>query len=140
MESLNTDKSIEFNNFSLEHLNEIRKWALFLSICGFIFVGACLVLTPFLLSSAFSSSLPGRGLFTTIPMMIITLIYFFPIYFLLMFSINSKKAINDSDGNHLQKAFKYLKFHYRFMGIFLIIMLCIYVILGVAFLIKFLIK
>jgi hypothetical protein len=73
-------------------------------------------------------------------MMIITLIYFFPIYFLLMFSINSKKAINDSDGNHLQKAFKYLKFHYRFMGIFLIIMLCIYVILGVAFLIKFLIK
>ncbi len=135
MESNNQKASIEFNPSSISHLNETRKWTLFLSILGFIFIGLGVVLIPILIisSSINNSSIPGFA--TTIPLILMAIIYFFPIYYLLKFSNNSKKAIDNSDSQYLETSFKFLKLHYRFMGIFVIVILCLYMIIGIGFLI-----
>ncbi len=132
MESLNQSKPLELTNNCLGHINETRKWTLFISILGFIFMGFCIVLIPIIFATTGLSGIHRTGLFTVGPMILMTIFYFFPIYYLLKFSINSKKAILDSDGLLLEAAFRFLKLHYRFMGVLVIVVIVVYSIAGGA--------
>ena len=127
---------IEFNNLTVSHLNETRKWTLFFSILGFIFMGLCLIIVPIILitSKISNSSFPTWA--TTLPLIFLSLIYFFPVYYLFKFSVHSKKAIDTSDSHCLEVSFKFLKLHYRFMGIFTIAIIILYIILGVVFVLR----
>jgi len=135
MESIIQNKPIELTNNSLNHISETRKWTLFMSIFGFIFIGLCIVIIPIIFVTSGTLGLKGEGLLTTLPIILVAILYFFPIYFLYKFSNNSKKAILNSDGLSLEIALKYLKFHYRFMGVLVIVAIIIYSIAGVALLV-----
>ena len=66
---------------------------------------------------------------------IIALIYFFPISYLFKFAKKMKNALKSSDNTELTSAFSNLKSHYKFIGIFTIIILSLYVlifIIGIA--------
>jgi hypothetical protein len=60
-------------------------------------------------------------------MVVMGVIYFFPIYYLYQFSSYSKRAGDGSDSGLLTTAFMYLKKHYRYMGILFIVVIGVYI-------------
>ena len=131
-EPLSTNGQLELNLRGVSYLSEMRKWTKFLAILGFIMMGLVFVLGFILLLA--SGILPGKniGPLTAIPLIIMVLIYFFPIYFLYQFSVLSKNAISYNDSNTLSRSFDYLKMHFKFIGIMTIILLVIYLIIIVV--------
>lgn len=140
METEQTNQKLEFNEQTISYLSETRRWTMFLSILGFIFMGFVALIIPFAIIAQSNSFNPGLGIATIIPLILLVVIYFFPIYYLYMFSSLSKKAIRESDSNSMELAFKNLKSHYKFMGILVIIVLCFYFIAGLVAGITFLVK
>ena len=71
--------------------------------------------------------------------LLITLLYFFPIRYLYIFSSKMKKAFEGNDSQEMTDAFENLKSHYKFIGILMIILLSFYALmffiglLGAAF-------
>ncbi len=124
---LNTSK-LEITDNTIGYIKELRKWTMLLSVIGFIFLGIIILIIPFLIYFQLNSYNIGLGLATTIPLILIVVLYFFPIYYLYMFSKYSKNAMDNLDTNSLEIAFKYLKSHYKFMGILVIVILCLYLI------------
>jgi hypothetical protein len=127
--SFTDNETIGIDNYGLKQLAETRKWSMFLSILGFIFLGLIFIITIFMV--AFGRQITGfqyRSL-ALIPLLLIGSIYFFPIYYLFQFSYYSKQALINKDNGLLSKALRYLKMHYRYMGILIIIMLSLYLII-----------
>jgi|SRR5512133_2782917 hypothetical protein len=122
---------LQFDSTAISHLNVTRQWTNFLSIVGFVFIGLMAVgafAIPSL--SGFWQSNPVGGpeaIVFTIIMLLLIALYFFPIYYLYSFSRYSKQAIRNNDQIALNEAFRFLKKHYRFMGILTIIFLSFYV-------------
>jgi hypothetical protein len=117
-------------------LHEIRKWALFLSIIGFIGIGLFL-LVGILLPVIFS--LTGAPLGTFVGIMIgllyivLAVVYFFPVLFLYKFTAHAKTAIPSLNPNDLALAFKYLKSHYKYIGILTIVLISMYILAIIIF-------
>jgi di/tricarboxylate transporter len=124
---------LELNSQSIQHFNETRKWTMFLSVAGFIFIGLMVLVFGIAMFSA-SSLIGGNtsGAFTLLPLILIVGIYFFPIYFLYQFSSQSKQALETNNSELLAKSLKFLKYHYRFMGILFIIFMGIYAIMALV--------
>ena len=118
-------------------LKETAKWCKFLSILGFIGLGL-LFLSSFFISTIYGSmpqatSMPfNLGTAMTIIYMLMIVIYIFPLYYLYQFSVKLKKAVTSKDDEVLESAFEMLKSHYKFVGVFTIIMLSIYILAGIA--------
>ena len=118
-------------------LTETSKWCKFLSILGFVGLGL-LLLSSFFIYTIYSnmsqaSAMPfNLGIVMTIVYVLIIAIYIFPIYYLYQFSIQLKKALISKDDETLASAFEMLKSHYKFTGVFSIIMLSIYVLAGIV--------
>jgi hypothetical protein len=138
MENLSTsmENGIQLDNEGLHHLSTTRKWAMFLSILGFVFIGLMLLVAGTMIFVGGMFPRMGFGAVSMLPVILIIAIYFFPIYYLYNFSWHSKKAATNKDKASLNIALKYLKMHYRFMGIFAIIALSIYAIVLVTFMIR----
>jgi hypothetical protein len=118
-------------------LKETAKWCKFLSILGFIGLGL-LFLSIFFISTIYgsmpqSTSMPfNLGTAMTIFYMLMIVIYIFPLYYLYQFSVKLKKAVTSKDDEVLANAFEMLKSHYKFVGVFTIIMLSIYILAGIV--------
>lgn len=124
---------IEIGSGSIRHLAEIRKWAMLFSVFGFIIVGLSVLVLPAVI---IPSSALNQSFLTALPVMGIGVIYFFPVYYLLRFSITSGKAISLSDPKFLDDSFRFLKYHYRSMGVILGLMMIVYAIAGIFFFIQ----
>jgi mannose/fructose/N-acetylgalactosamine-specific phosphotransferase system component IID len=98
---------------------------MFLSVMGFVIFGLFIIIG----SIAITLSPLGSTFATFLPFLLMTFIYFFPIYYLFQFSRYSKKAFINLDSELLSIALKYLKMHYRFMGILVIVVFGIYLIM-----------
>jgi hypothetical protein len=66
-------------------------------------------------------SLPFPPSFLTFFYIVIAIVYFFPIYYLFKFSEDLKFALEMGHEEQLTSAFRWLKSHYKFIGILLII-------------------
>ncbi len=132
MEEINSkaNKAVEFNHESLRHLEEARKWAMFLAILGFIGVGILVLVALFsgtalaIIGDDFIS--PAIGIGIGILYLLIAVLYFFPIYYLFNFSSRAKQAVKESDSKSLTESMHFLKSHYKFTGIMIIVMLALY--------------
>jgi hypothetical protein len=126
---------------SKEHLNETAKWARFLSIAGFIFLGiiviAGIVFTVFLSSTMSGISdgefgapgaIAGIGVGMAFFYLLLAAVWFFPLVYLYRFSISLRKAVAGDDQQALNLAFQNLKVCFRYVGIVTIIILTIYAI------------
>ncbi|WP_338359969.1 DUF5362 family protein [Yeosuana marina] len=138
------EKSV-FESFELEvkdeikgYLSEISKWSYFLSIMGFIGVGLMVLAGIFVgffsgLNNLAGSSNTlynlgysmGIGLFY----IVLGLIYLFPVLYLFRFSKRVKSALKLNSNEDFRIAFLNLKSHYKFMGIFVIVIISIYVLI-----------
>ncbi|MFO7851921.1 MAG: DUF5362 family protein [Bacteroidales bacterium] len=129
-QKLPDNNSMEFTNDSIHHLDTARKWSMFLAILGFISVGL-LVLVALLAGTALalfadSPISPVIGIAIAIFYLIIAVLYFFPVYYLFNFSSKAKHAVNSSDSKTLTESMHFLKAHYKFLGIMIIVMLALY--------------
>ena len=130
------------DNISKSHLSEAAKWARFLAICGFIFLGL-MIIYGLVISSVVAimtskmsevdntskardlSNIMGIGM--VIFYIICAVIAFFPYYFLLRFSNKMKAALISNDQDALNSSFQNLKILYRYMSILMIISLVLIV-------------
>lgn len=126
------------DNISKSHLSEAAKWARFLAICGFIFLGL-MVVYGIVMSFVFANMASTMREYDTTPnannltnimgigmiifYIICAVIAFFPYYFLLRFANKMKAALVSNDQEELNGSFQNLKILYRYMGILMIISL-----------------
>jgi len=120
------------------HLTEVAKWARFLAIVGMVFLvlmlfaGLYLAITLASLESQFetdvgrSRSMFGAGFASVLVYVIIAIIWFFPLFYLLRFSTEVRKALDGENQEILNAAFQSLKVCFRYVGIVTIIILVIY--------------
>lgn len=132
MESIEETKRMDEKNLCITleakgFLRETGKWAKFLSILGFIFLGFFVIIS-FFMGSLMSKANYGSphapevpGWIYTVIYLVYAVIYAFPVYFLFQFSENVKKALEINDTTFLTKSLGYLKSHYKFIGILTII-------------------
>ena len=115
------------------HLQEASKWAVFLSIVGFIGIGLMIILS-FTIGSVLAN-LPIETLGGLSPQffsyfyLIFAGIYFVPIYYLYQFGSKTKTALNNNDTDLLTFGIKKLKSHYKFIGVLTIIGISFYFLL-----------
>jgi len=126
------------DNISKSHLSEAAKWAKFLAICGFIFLGL-MVIYGIIISFVFANMASTMSQFDStdsenslknimgigmiVFYIIMAVIAFFPYYFLLKFANKMKAALISNDQDALNGSFQNLKILYRYMGILMIISL-----------------
>jgi len=132
---------LQVDNGNIPYLAEAAKWAKFLSILGFIlcalmiifglFAGTFLATLPEF-NSDFGSMGSAGGMVITIWMILAALLYFFPSLYLFNFASKMQTAIRNNDQIYLNNSFKNLKSCFKFWGILLIIVLCIYAV-GITF-------
>jgi uncharacterized membrane protein YjgN (DUF898 family) len=124
---------IEIERETLSHLDTTRKWAMFLAIIGFIFLGLIIIigLIAGTFLTAFNSGekslcIPESLMF--IQLLLLIVIYFFPVLFLFRFSKHTSHAIQNFDKLELHKALKNLKYYFAYLGVLIIIVFSIYIV------------
>lgn len=122
----------------LGFLKETSTWTYFLSILGFIGIG--LMILGGLFFSLALNLMPGGNPYAGLGVdmsyfgmiyVVIALFYFFPILYLFNFSRKMKSALSSNNNDELTAAFSNLKSHYKFIGIFTIVIISIYVLIFV---------
>ncbi len=125
--------TIELGEETLKHLNVLRRWTMFLSVSGFIALG--LIITLGLITGTFLTAFNNNNKTAGIPdyvflaaFIVLTVITLFPVLFLFRFSKHTAAAVTARDRNEMNKAIKYLKRYFIFIGITLIILIFVYII------------
>lgn len=122
---LDSDK-LRINNSIKENLITAAKWARFLAIMGFIFVGFMGIASLFILITALSSGVPyfiGMGL----GYLILTIIFIFPGLYLIRFAGSTEKGLNSNKQGEFDYGVQNLKSLFKFMGIYTIVLVSIYI-------------
>ncbi len=113
----------------LGYLREIKKWAKFLGIVGFVLTGL-MVLLGFgmgtIMGSFSNEDIPIPGYVFGILYVLIALLYFFPSLFLYRYSTHLSAALARRDNQELTKAFSNEKSFFKFWAILMIVILIIY--------------
>jgi hypothetical protein len=130
-------EQLTLTSASKSFLKETVKWARFLSIIGFILIVLMLLFaafstTIFNMAAKVQPGIPeSLGLSLAITYLVLSIIYF-PVYYLFQFSSKMKKALATKNDETLASAFKMLKSHYKFIGVFTIITLSLYALLFIV--------
>jgi hypothetical protein len=131
---------LQIDQQAASYLGETAKWAKFLAIMGFIVcvivVIAGIVVGAFMgtaastlggdsapFASRMGSSLGGA---IAIVYILVSLLYFFPCFYLFKFASKMQVAIRGNDQNQLISSFANLKSCFKFLGILTIIILSFY--------------
>lgn len=130
-----THTDLSVSTSSKDFLLYASKWANFLAILSFVGIG--LMVLGGLIVTVIGISFPGiqspaapMGLFGII-YLLFGLLYFFPTLYLYNFSQNIKKALANSNQQNLDLGFENLKSFFKFIGVFTIIMISLYILLFV---------
>ena len=145
------DQKIELEGLTLLHLNEIRKWSMFLAILGYVGVGVLLFLGVllFVATSFHSSFQPDQlgfiGPWLGIIYIILAAISFFPAFYMYRFSGKARHSLLQIGSLHasnvlMAESIDYLKKYFRYIGILTIVILCIYLIVAIGVFIAFAIR
>ena len=126
-------------------LQQTAKWAKFLAIVGFVMCGF-MVIAAFAIGSVIggvmsmgAEEMPGMGMigggmFTVIYLLIAVLL-FFPNMYLLNFANKMQAALASDDQPTITESFRFLRAYYRYIGIFIIVMICFYALVFILLLI-----
>lgn len=126
------------SNTTLKLIYDAARWARFIAILGFIFIGFMITVGIFIGSvlSVLNEDMDTVSGFSAISngalaaiYIIIAAICFFPIYYLFLFSKKVIIAYKEKDEEKLNASFHYLKKHFKFIGIMLIVTLVIYILI-----------
>lgn len=121
------------------YLSEARKWAKFIAIISFIGIGMLVIsglvmglVLDSLTSAAGQAPMPFSGGFFMVIYLAIAAVYFFPVYYLFRFSEAMGNALASGSEEVMTSAFGYLKSHYKFIGILMIVSMALGVLLMIG--------
>lgn len=136
------EEKSQFETFELNLSNSIQgmlkettNWTFFLSIIGFIGIGLML-LVGIIMSAVMGSmsnefnpyqSIGFNPAYLGLIYVIMAAFYFFPVLYLFNFSRKMKLALRTKNNDDLTLAFSNLKSHYKYLGIFTIVIISLYV-------------
>lgn len=136
MENANLSKT------TLKWLHETAQWARFIAILGFIFTGFILLMAIFItpvlsylneeMTASSGTDLQVSSITLAVTYVILAAIYFFPILYLFRFSNELIIAYKANDEENLNASFRYLKKHFKFIGVILIVILAIYILIFIG--------
>lgn len=118
-----------------DYLGESARWGKFLSILGFVGIGLMLASAfffIFIFSPPEIAGIPYMGIAYKLPgffIFIFALIYFFPVYYLYMFSVKTSQGISTGNITATTAGFRNLKSMFKFLGVLALIILSIYAII-----------
>lgn len=117
------------------YIREIAQWSNFLAIIGFIFLGLML-LGMFAIGAMFATMGDDLGMASSYGFSggLLILVYaimiglsFFPVWYLFRFATKAKLALHSGSDSGMTEAFMNLKSYFKFMGIFTIVTIGLYV-------------
>jgi len=128
---------LRLNENSKKFLRETAKWALILSIIGFIFIGifvfiAVFFLVMFMALNRNVNPFAASGLsveFVVIVYFVLAVLCFFPVLYMYKFSRKMKSALIEKNTEDLTAAFLNLKLLYKFTGIIVLLFIGTYILL-----------
>lgn len=134
------NRTLAFSEQIVSYLNETRRWAKFISIMGFIGIGLVVILALSIgsvlnfISSLSPTPLPFPSFLFTLVYLVVALLYFFPVYYLYLFSTKMEAALTRKNQSELTGSFENLKSVFKFVGIMTIVVVSIYllIIIGVV--------
>ncbi|WP_284652068.1 DUF5362 family protein [Flavobacterium terrisoli] len=142
-------EKLSLNHLAIESLRVSGKWCMFLAIVGFIFIALMVVagIGITAIMSAMPTELPndpynqmgmqnpvlGMGAWFGAIYIIFALVYFFPVYYLFNYAKGIKQALDFQNADTLAKALESLKSHHKFLGIFTIVMIALYIVFIIGF-------
>jgi hypothetical protein len=134
MEDNSTLFSLSIDPVTKDNLSETAKWARFMAIVGFVFLGI-MVLSGLMVSLTMSrfETLNGNGGLmgaagssVAVIYLIFAAIAFFPLLFTFRFASHMQGALNSNDQARLNASFQNLKVCFRYLGIITIISLALF--------------
>jgi hypothetical protein len=137
MENYNYSKpdifNLEVDDFGKATLLEMTRWTRFLAILGYVFIGLMvlfgigMVMMAGTLSQFSNNPMAGMGAVGIIILVLFMIaIYFYPIYSLMKYSTTMKLALHTNSKERFNDAIVYLKNMFKYIGILMIIILCLY--------------
>lgn len=114
------------------YLQEAARWGKFISIFGIVISGLMIMLGLLitLTGAAFSySSMGVPSAIMGIIYIVVSLAYLYPFIALLRFSIKVKEGIIMNNNDILNSSFRFLKNHFKSIGILIIVMIFVYALL-----------
>ena len=126
-------ESLSLSSTAIAHLKETSGWGKFLAIVGFCSTGL-LVIVGIFMGSIFASlgqQNPFGG-YIGLVYAALGLLYFFPSLYLFKYSTRLKRSLASKDNEELTSAFENEKSMFKFMGIFTIIIIGLYVLIIVG--------
>ena len=130
-------RELQLTEVIKSNLVEAAKWAKFIAIIGFIGTGFMVIVGLFFgtimgmvnrLEGTETAALPSFvGAVVAVVYILLALLYFFPLKYLYDFSSKVKRAIEITDQNLFSEAILKLKSHYKYIGILMIVMICLYI-------------
>ena len=112
-------------------MESLRKWALFIAIMGFIGVGFMLLFALIFVFVGSAMPMPQEAPFAGgmigFMYLVLAILYFFPVYFLYKFADNLEHCLKGRDANRFFTSMDFLRRHYKFIGIIIIISLAFFV-------------
>jgi len=117
---------VQFSSQIKQNLTETAKWAKFLAIVGFVMLGLIIVAALFMFVAGTTNFGGASFIGIALGYLLMAALYFFPTYYLFLFSRKIKLGLNSSIQSEVDEAFANLKKLFKFTGILMIIMLSIY--------------
>ena len=117
------DSELKITHEAIFFLSSSAKWAKFLAIVGFVFIGLLVVIA--ILAGTVLATMGGTygigGGVVTIVYLIIAAISFIPTFLLFKFATKLQTAIRTNDTPTLTESFNYMNKYYLFSGVLTII-------------------
>jgi hypothetical protein len=131
IDNVQVDNSFINNKEINDYLLEASKWGKFLGIVGYIGMGLLVIVALLVMAGAsYLGNIKGTGIPTaliSVIYLILAVIYYFPVTYLFRFSVKIRQGLNSNDEVSITSGFQNLKSLLKFMGIFTIVILSIYV-------------
>ncbi|TKG97158.1 hypothetical protein EYV94_01655 [Puteibacter caeruleilacunae] len=125
--------NLTINDYIKWNHYKAAKWAKFLSIVGFVFVGIILIMAFFI--SSFMGNMPQMqeqplpmGALLQVIYLVIAIIYFTPNLFLFLYATKTIKALKYDSQTSYEEGANNLRRMFTTIGVFTIIMLALYAI------------
>ena len=138
MEESTSENELKFTDDIRKALRQTYKWVYFLSIAGFI--GVLILLIMGALFGYILRNIPvnpfenvGTNInYYGLVFVWVGLILLIPVWDLFRFSVKLKRALNSNNNNELLKAFQSLKSHYKYISIYIIAVVVLYLVFSLT--------
>ena len=128
--SANSDAIISIPQESIHFFKETGKWAKLLAILGFVFIGfmiiAAFTMGTFMAAFGGEETFAFQGLVMGLIYLVMAGLYFFPVLYLYKFSTSIKQTFVNMDAACFNTAIGNLKSHYKYIGVFTVIIMAFY--------------